>query len=239
MGAGDFMSINLKKYGIRLFYCQMILHDYLWFASYDASSLASTEAVIHNFALSYAVSRFDRSIMHNDSPRYDKDLAEMDFYAMPAQAIEYKKITQTYNALDAKSWRTDELKAKKNTPKLGKKNMITPLSKFDFYLYSWGKEPAGIIRLGKKRSQIRLKWREIYNPVAYFNDDSYNVDHIVNPLDVSGKVQKYEIVRIPPFLLLKNVELKNDWYIEDKNKEINCRKRIVHLPEKILTEVGD
>jgi len=60
--------INLDDYQIRLFKCEMTLHDYLWFASYDVSSLATTEAVIHNYALSYAVNRFDRGIMSNSGP---------------------------------------------------------------------------------------------------------------------------------------------------------------------------
>src|SRR5690554_436990 len=119
--------VNFDDYQISLFKCEMILHDYLWFASYDVSSLTTTEAVIHNYALSYAINRFDRGIMSNSGPIYEEDLEHMNFYALPARAIQYKKVSITYNALDTKTLKTDQY-PKKNTPKLGKKIVITPFS---------------------------------------------------------------------------------------------------------------
>ncbi|MCK8825370.1 type I-D CRISPR-associated protein Cas5/Csc1 [Fuchsiella alkaliacetigena] len=225
-------QINLNENNIRLFECEMTLHDYMWFSSYDASSMSSTEAVIHNFALSYAVSRYDRGIVSNRGPTYERDLEQMDFYASPAKSIDYKKITLTYNALDTKTLRTDEYNSKKNTPKLGQKTMVTPMSKFEFYLYSWGEEPTGLIRIGKKRALARISWKEIEEPLAFYQEDSFEVNHLVSPLDVTGEFERYNMIRIPPFLLLKDVKMKEDWIIKDGSN-------IIHLPRRILAEVGD
>lgn len=222
-------SIDLNKYNIRLFKCKMILQDYLWFASYDISSVSTTEAVIHNYALSYAVSRYDRGLMNNRGPTYDRDLSNMDFYALSARPVEYKKVSLTYNALDNKTLTTDEFdRVKKNTPKLGKKNMITPLSTFEFYLFSRGVTPTGLIRLGKKRSLARIQWQEIKEPVAAFEEECFTVDHIINPLDVVGDLKRYKTIRIPPFLLLEDVSIEKDWLIKD-NKFIHLPKRIQNL----------
>ncbi|MFW6030352.1 MAG: type I-D CRISPR-associated protein Cas5/Csc1 [Halanaerobiales bacterium] len=131
-------TINLSEHNIRLFRCELLLQDYLWFSSYDISSISSTEAVIHNYALSYAISRYDRGIMNNTGPSYEKDLKRMDFYALPARPLEYSNKTLTYNAIDTKTLTTDQFDKNKNTPQIGKKKMISPLSSFEFYLFSWG-----------------------------------------------------------------------------------------------------
>jgi len=141
----------------------------------------------------------------------------MNFYALPARAIEYKKVSITYNALDTKTLKTDQY-PKKNTPNLGKKILITPYSKFEFYLFSLsGKRPIGLIRIGKKRSLARIKWEEIMHPVVFYQDREFSVNHLVNPLDIQGNLSNYNIVRIPPFLLLKDAKIKNDWIIKYNN----------------------
>ncbi|MCK4260566.1 MAG: type I-D CRISPR-associated protein Cas5/Csc1 [Halanaerobiales bacterium] len=222
-------KIDLNQYGVRLFRCKMIAHDYLWFASFDVSGVALTERVVHNYALSYALNRYDRGLMKQSPPEYEKDLSNMDIYATPAWGYQVATTTFTYNALDTKTLRTDALE-KRNTPKLGKKTMIDPGSQFSFYIFTLSNQPPGLIRLGKKRSPMRLNYWEMSNPVAIFSEKEVLIDHLVNPLDLQGDIVQFRPIQIPPFLILADIKVKNDWVIK-------LGPKYVHLPVKIFEKV--
>ncbi|MFW6030351.1 MAG: hypothetical protein ACOCRO_08870 [Halanaerobiales bacterium] len=42
-----------------------------------------------------------------------------------------------------------------------------------------------------------------------------------------GDIQKYSIIRIPPFLLLNNAWLTKDWFVQIEDKTIHFPRRIV------------
>jgi CRISPR-associated protein Csc1 len=221
--------IALNERGIRLYRCQLETHDYLWFASFDVAGLSSTEAVVHNYALSYALNRFERGIVYQRVPTYEEDLAEMNIYPVPAHSIGAGKTVLTFNAVNTRTQQTQDPAFKaKNTPMLGKRSCIDPGTKFSFYAFARrGAKLPRVIRLGKKRSPCRLRVEEVKAPRAIFSPVRFHPTHLVNPLDVSGKVVTYSVVSIPPFLLLRDPTLESDWLVR-------TGVDIVHVPKRVL-----
>ncbi|WP_418791970.1 type I-D CRISPR-associated protein Cas5/Csc1 [Phosphitispora sp. TUW77] len=228
------MSVELNKKRIRLFAITLEPMDLLWFASYDASGLANTETVIHNYALTYALSRFERGIVYRDYPTYEEDLLQMQWYCVPAKAEKYEKMSFSWNAINSCTHQTlDANFNKRNTPMLGRKNTIVPIpySKFTFYAFNFNNEqPVRVIRLGKKRTPCRLIWEEIANPVA-IKREQCRPSHCINPLDVQGNMLQYQIVSIPPSLVLKTVIIQDDW-------EIRSNNHFVHVPQCVCIRGG-
>ena len=236
-------TIRLADHDVRLFYGVLETHDFLWFASYDVSGLSATEVVVHNYALTYALSRFERGIAFGQGPTYQDDLAQMPLYTTPADLLVADnpfagKVKLTWNALDTRSQRTQDPKYKKqNTPMMGKRVMIAPMTRFGFYVFTLdGSRPPGSIRLGKKRSPCRVCYTEIPQPLAHQTKDTFAPTHLVNPLDVEGKVEAFNVVNIPPHLLLRNARLREDYVV---NYREGRAYHVVHVPRRVLEHVGE
>jgi CRISPR-associated protein Csc1 len=235
-------TIHLADHNVRLFYAVLEAHDFLWFASYDMSGLSSTEVVVHNYALSYALSRFERGVVFEQVPTYEADLAQMPLYTTPADLLAEGnpfagKIKLTWNALDTRTQRTgDPRYNKRNTPMIGRRVVVAPMTRFDFYVFTFdSSHPPGAIRLGKKRSPCRVRYVEMLQPVARRIEETFTPSHLVNPLDVSGRVEAFNIVNIPPHLLLRNTRLRDDYAVQHKEGRVY---HTVHLPGRVLARVG-
>jgi CRISPR-associated protein Csc1 len=232
---------HLAEYSVRLFYAILEAHDFLWFASYDVSGLSSTEVVVHNYALSYALSRFERGIVFEQVPTYEADLAQMPLYTTPADLLVGDnpfagKVKLTWNALETRTQRTQDPDfRKRNTPMIGQRVVVAPMTRFGFYVFTFdGGQPPGAIRLGKKRSPCRVRYTEIPNPVGR-RDETFAPSHLVNPLDVSGKVEAFNTVNIPPHLLLRNARLRDDYVVYHKEGRVY---HTVHVPGRVLVRMG-
>jgi CRISPR-associated protein Csc1 len=235
-------AIKLADRDVRLFYAVLEAHDFVWFASYDVSTISSTEMVVHNYALSYALSRFERGIVFEQSPTYVQDLAQMSLYATPADMLLGDnpfagKIKQTWNAVDVRTQGTEDPEYKKrNTPKMGKRVVIAPLTRFTFYVFTFdGQQPPGAIRLGKKRAPCRVQYEEIPNPMARRESRTFAPSHLVNPLDVRGEVKAFNPLNISPHLLLRNTRLCNDYVVRHKKHRTYHN---VHVPGRVLDHLG-
>ncbi len=236
-------KIRLADHGIRLFYAVLEPHDFLWFSSYDVSTVSSTEVVVHNYALTYALSRFERGVVTKQAPTYEEDLTQMPFYATPADLLLRDnpfagKVKQTWNALDTRTQQTQDPDFKKrNTPMLGTRVAIAPMTKFFFYVFTLeGQLPPGAIRLGKKRAPCRIHYTEIDKPVARYQDHTFATSHLVNPLDVRGNVEAFNPINIPPHLLLRHARLRDDYVVTRKQDRTY---HAIHVPSRVLqrTEV--
>lgn len=236
-------SIRLADHSVRLFYGVLEAHDFLWFASYDVSGLSTTEVVVHNYALTYALSRFERGIVFEQGPTYQDDLAQMPLYTTPADLLVEDnpfagKVKLTWNALDTCTQRTqDPDYIKYNTPMIGRRIVVAPLTRFDFYVFALnGDQPPAAIRLGKKRSPCRVRYTEIPKPVAHRASDTFAPSHLVNPLDVEGKVEAFNVVNIPPHLLLRNARLREDYVVNHKEGRAY---HVIHVPGRVLKHLEE
>ena len=229
--------LDLNAMGIRLFAGQLWNHDFLWFSSYEISKVAATLPYLHNYALTYSVSDFSYGIPPGPGPQYDDDLATMPLYCTPAEARMAKRVRFTQNALNDLTGKTDDGPGGRNTPNLGWRVVLAPTFReaelasdagFRFYCFVWGTPaPRGVARLGKKGCPVRITWEELARPTARFTDQSSVPTHVVNPLDVSGRLLAYEPISLPPHLLLRRAEIIDDWIVRVGDHRVHVPARVV------------
>lgn len=229
--------LDLNTQGIRLYAGRLYNHDYLWFSSFEISKTAATSPLVHNYALSYAISGYSYGVYVGSTPRYENDLASMPAYSTPARPLGPVSRTRlTQNAVNSRSLRTDDAPRGSNSPSLGWRLVLDPLwrnngvseplSGFSFYLFAKSEfRPPAVVRLGKKGCPVRVEWQEIVRPVAKFVEDPVHTSHAVNPLDMQGEVLSYDPVPIPPHLIFRVAEIRNDWFIFSEQHRVHLPRR--------------
>lgn len=231
--------LNLNAQGIRLYAGRFYNHDYLWFSSFEISKTAATHPLIHNYALSYALSGYSYGVYLGTTPRYAEDLDAMPAYATPARPqgpVARTRFTQ--NAVNSRSLRTDDAPPGSNSPAIGWKLVLDPIWSngalpadsvgFSFYLFAREDyRPPTVVRLGKKGCPIRLKWKEITPAVAFRSDTAMRPTHAVNPLDIQGEIISYDPLLIPPHLIFRVAEIRNDWFIFSEEHRVHIPRRFI------------
>lgn len=231
-------AISLRDVGIRLFACHLYNHDYLWFSSSEISKQSTTLPIIHNYALTYSLGDFSYGISKNASPQYDADLRHIPVYATPALSTRWSRTRITYNAVNSCTLRTDDAPRGVNSPDVGWRNYVDPvypkdereaeLIGFFCYLFTFDQRvPKGVTRLGKKGAVVRVRWKEIENPLAVFCAEPVRPSHPVNPLDVNGQVITFDPISIPPHLLLRTSEVSDDWFVFNGGHRVHVPKRVM------------
>lgn len=243
--AAEHRRLRLRDAGVRLFACRLLNHDYLWFSGTEFSKRSETLPILHNYALTYSLG--DYSYWQGPpTPRYEEDLAEIQVYATPADGPQATRTRFTYNALDDLTLRTDAGRRGVNTPDLGYRTYINPVfgpgnprrpAGFLTYLFTFdGRAPKGVTRLGKKGTAWRVLSSEIDDPVATWRTGIVQPRHPINPLDVSGAIVAYEPVLMPPHMLCRRAQVRDDWFVSapDKDRESHT----VHVPRRVLGRLG-
>ncbi|MFQ5802017.1 MAG: type I-D CRISPR-associated protein Cas5/Csc1 [Candidatus Methylomirabilales bacterium] len=231
--------LDLNAQGTRLYAGQLYNHDYLWFSSFEISKTAATLPLIHNYALSYALSGYSYGVYVGNTPRYAEDLDAMSVYATPARPqgpVSRTRFTQ--NAVNSRTLRTDDAPRGSNSPSIGWRLVLDPvwqngaielnLFGFTFYLFARSTfRPPSVIRLGKKSCPVRLDWEEITPAVAVLADKPVRPTHAVNPLDIQGEIISYDPLPIPPHLIFRVAEIRNDWFVFSEEHRVHVPHRVV------------
>jgi len=233
--------IRLHECGVRVLAGRLYNHDYLWFSSNEISKLSATQPVIHNYALCYALSHRSYGVCIGSIPKYiedpDGEFGAMPLYATPAYTEMVSRTTITFNALDELTLTTGDSKTL-NTPNLGKRVYLDPIWEqwdsehprrgYQFYVFVFGNyRLPGVIRLGKKGASARIRWKEIPQPIALFREEQQKPTHLLNPMDVNGKVISFDPVIIPPHLLFRTTTIAEDWWVFSEGHTIQVPKRIL------------
>lgn len=231
--------LDLNAQGLRLYAGCLYNHDFLWFSSFEISKTAATFPLIHNYALSYAVCGYSYGTYDGSTPRYNDDLfPAMRAYATPASpsgSVSRTRFTQ--NAINSRTLRTDDAPRSINSPALGWRLVLNPVwntagndaeaAGFRFYLFARAEfRPPAVVRLGKKGCPVRFKWSEIAPAVATFTEREVRPTHAVNPLDIEGEIVSYEPLPIPPHLIFRVAEIRNDWFVFSGNHRIHVPIRV-------------
>jgi CRISPR-associated protein Csc1 len=234
-------AIRLYERGVRVFAGRLYNHDYLWFSSNEISKVSTTQPILHNYALCYALSQRSYRVCVGSAPKYVEDpegeFGAMPLYATPAHAAEVTRTAITFNAVDTLTQTTGDSKTL-NTPNLGKRVYLDPIWEsaaverprrgYEFYVFTFdGYRLPTVVRLGKKGAPVRLRWEEILSPLALFRAGNQRPAHLINPLDVNGRVVSYDPVMIPPHLLLRTVTLAEDWWVFSGGHAIQVPKRVL------------
>jgi CRISPR-associated protein Csc1 len=240
--------LDLNAQGMRLYAGCFYNHDYLWFSSFEISKTAATLPLIHNYALSYALSSYSYGVYVGSTPRYAEDLNAMPAYATPARpqgTVARTRFTQ--NAVNSRTLRTDDAPRGSNSPALGWRLVLDPIWRagavqddatgFTFYLFAREPfRPPSVVRLGKKGCPIRLEWEEITSPVAVFIETPVRPTHALNPLDIQGEILSYEPLSIPPHLVFRSAEIRKDWFVFSGAHRVHFPRRFA--PTKSIASPG-
>ena len=245
-------AIRLYERGVRVFAGRLYNHDYLWFSSNEISKVSTTQPILHNYALCYAISQRSYGIYLGSTPKYVEDpegeFNAMPLYATPAHAISPEHVSRTtitFNAVDSRTLTTGDSKSM-NTPNLGQRVYIDPAWEsegverpekgYQCYVFTFdNSRPPAVVRLGKKGASMRIRWDEVPQPVAIYREDEQSPTHPINPLDVNGHLVSYEPVMIPPHLLFRTATLTEDWWLFFN---VGRTRHTIHLPKRVLNRTG-
>lgn len=232
--------MSLQDYGVRLFVGRVFNHDYLWFSATEISKRSETTPVLHNYALTYALGDFSYW-QGPPTPRYESDLDQIQLYALPSASDSATRTRLTYNAVNSRTLRTDDAPGSVNAPDLGQRTYLDPVfdiqpgKGFTVYVYTFdGANPKSLFRLGKKGAALRARWTEVDEPRAVMRDVPVEPTHPVNPLDVSGDILAYEPVMMPPHLLLRRTQIRDDWFVF---AELDRTRHRIHVPRRVLARL--
>jgi CRISPR-associated protein Csc1 len=151
---------------MELYRVDLILQDYLFFATTERGKVAETGPFIHNYALTYALG-WAVSPWHNDTqkPRYREELREVGRrYITPAKLLYGGTLVSQYNTL-SESYSLGKGQSI-GYPDWGFVKCFRPGSRFRFYVISAAPvELPRYLRLGKFMAKARLAITQITNPV--------------------------------------------------------------------------
>jgi CRISPR-associated protein Csc1 len=213
-----------------IYRCQLELHDTLYFATREIGRLYETEAIIHNYALCYALGLVDsdrystqvseeheyRYFCREQVPMYEEHLSklnEVGIYVTPARSLQHTSVLHTWKYAN-NNYHVEMEKTQKNIPSFGRAKEIAPESAFEFFILSQNPLPklSKWIRLGKWMSKAELTVKEL-DKVKQGNGD-FIFPYPLNPLDVmfTHQVLSYDTVNMPPVSLIRNVSINGHFY---------------------------
>ncbi len=216
-----------------IYRCELELHDSLYFATREIGRLYETEAIVHNYALCYALGLVDsdrygtqvsaeheyRYFCREQVPMYEEHLSklnEVGIYVTPARSLHHTSVLHTWKYAN-NNYHVKMEKTKTNIPSFGRAKEIAPESKFEFFILSQNPFPklSQWIRLGKWMSKAKLQVEELAK-VKQGNGD-FNFPYPLNPLDVmfTHQVLSYDTVNMPPVSLIRNVRMRGHFYDVD------------------------
>ncbi|MCY7273712.1 MAG: type I-D CRISPR-associated protein Cas5/Csc1 [Phormidesmis sp. CAN_BIN44] len=212
-----------------LYRCTLELHDSLYFATREIGRLYETEAVLHNYALCYALGLVDsdrhsttvseehtyRYFCPEQVPKYEEHLTPLNqqgIYVTPARAVHHASVLNTWKYAN-NNYHVEMEKTQKNIPSFGRAKEIAPESQFECFIIS--EKPLTLpkwIRLGKWMSKAEVRLEEFSKPRR--SRGEFIFPHLLNPLDVmfSHQVLSYDTVNMPPVSLIRNVRMQGEYY---------------------------
>ncbi|MGV0025552.1 type I-D CRISPR-associated protein Cas5/Csc1 [Phormidesmis priestleyi] len=212
-----------------IYRCTLELHDSLYFATREIGRLYETEAVLHNYALCYALGLVDsdrhsttvseqhsyRYFCPEQVPKYEEHLTPLNqqgIYVTPARAVHHASVLNTWKYAN-NNYHVEMEKTQKNIPSFGRAKEIAPESQFECFIIS--EKSLSLpkwIRLGKWMSKAEVKLEEFSKPKRSHSE--FIFPYPLNPLDVmfSHQVLSYDTVNMPPVSLIRNVRMQGEYY---------------------------
>jgi CRISPR-associated protein Csc1 len=228
-----------------IYRCQLELHDSLYFATREIGRLYETEAMIHNYALCYALGLVDSEVYSTtvpeehsyryfcpeQVPKYEEHLTPLNqqgIYVTPARAVRHAAVLNTWKYAN-NNYHVEMEKTQKNIPSFGRAKEIAPESQFEFFILSEKelKLPKWV-RLGKWMSKAELT----VLPLSKFQKrtGTFSFPYPLNPLDVmfTHQVISYDVVNMPPVSLIQNVQMTGEYYSFEDIKGLNIPARMTY-----------
>jgi CRISPR-associated protein Csc1 len=203
---------------MRLYLFRITFHENLFYATREVGRLYETGRYLHNYALSYALGLAEASYFQaKQIPNYAEDLSglnEQGLYVTPARAVKVRYELVTFKYADNR-YRVKMAPGSRNTPSFGRAKEIATGSQFEFAVLgpeSFG--PPRWIRMGLWRSKALLEC--LGKAETKLLPRSEQVASLpLNPLDVAGELQVFDLISMPPCSLVENARILTDWLRAD------------------------
>ncbi|ELR97241.1 type I-D CRISPR-associated protein Cas5/Csc1 [Gloeocapsa sp. PCC 73106] len=236
-----------------LYYCQLTLHDNIFFASREMGILYETEKYLHNWALSYAFFK-GTYIPHPyrlqgekaQTPDYldsegEQSLAHLNrlgVYVFPAKPVRWSYQINTFKAAQTnyygKPKQFGDKEANRNYPiNYGRAKELAVGSEYYTFLIA----PKDIkiphwIRVGKWLAKVEVKSSVIPEQAISQKTGLYNCDHPLNPVDLPANqhLLLYNRIVMPPVSLVSQSQLEGNYW--------ELSKDILDLPQSISLPIG-
>ncbi|MDF5726420.1 MAG: type I-D CRISPR-associated protein Cas5/Csc1 [Rhizonema sp. PD37] len=226
-----------------LYQCHLELHDSLYYATREIGRLYETEAVIHNYALCYALYMVDSEVYSTtvseehsyryfcpeQVPKYEEHLTPLNhqgIYVTPARSIHHTAILNTWKYAN-NNYHVEMEKTQKNVPSFGRAKEIAPESQFEFFVIS--QKPLLFpkwIRLGKWMSKAEVNIQEVTK--FKLKTDDFSFPYPLNPLDVmfTHQVVSYDVINMPPVSLIQNISIRQGQCYEFEHPNTSEKLRL-------------
>ena len=209
-----------------IYRCDLILHDYLFFASTERGKVAETSPYVHNYALTYALN-WVQSVWHNEQQkaRYREDLTPIRHrYITPARLIQGASRVMQYNTL------SEQLKFEKQRsigyPDWGFIKCFNPGTLFQAYVIVVDAEIfPRYVRLGKFMAKTKL---EVVKASSVSEKrGNFTASHLLNWSDLRKKPVAFNVqVMSLPSRLISQAVFETTEFLEAKFPDSD----VVRLP---------
>lgn len=216
---------------MRIYRCELEMYDYLFYATTERGKIAETGAYIHNYALTYALSKLwnDKTKLppryhQKQQPNYKVELNSVDFYVTPAKLIrgrqkiiQYNTINEGYSLSKGRSL---------GYPNWGYIKPFLPGSQFRFYILAEKElEIPLYIRLGKFMGKAKLIIEEAQSVVK--KKGKFTSYHLLNWEDLKDKPKVFDILT----QTLPTQLIENGYYLEGEYWEGKFGEDRIEFPE--------
>lgn len=219
---------------MHIYRCEFQLMENLFFASREVDNFFQTEAVIGNYALTYALGLCQASYHNDGEITYAEDLERLNeagIYVTPGTLTEEPRFAvMQFNALSDSYWYQMEQNAisvnprskarATNFPQIGRLKLLSIGNEGVFYLTSRDEfRVPCYIRLGKFMSKAKISAYKQH----YCEKQAENVSYrnYLNPNDLPPETQigMFDMLNIRPTPLIRHVQLSGDFYqLADQDK---------------------
>ncbi|ACK64598.1 CRISPR-associated protein Csc1 [Rippkaea orientalis PCC 8801] len=246
---------------MNIYYCQLTLHDNIFFATREMGLLYETEKYLHNWALSYAFFK-GTYIPHPyrlqgksaQKPNYldstgEQSLAHLNrlkIYVFPAKPLRWSYQINTFKAAQTtyygKSQQFGDKGANRNYPiNYGRAKELAVGSEYHTFLIS--SQELNIphwIRVGKWSAKVEVKPYLIPQKAISQHSGTYLCDHPLNPIDLpfNQELLLYNRIVMPPVSLVSQAQLQGNYSKINKNNWNDCPSDLTDLPQQICLPLG-
>jgi CRISPR-associated protein Csc1 len=246
---------------MNIYYCQLILHDNIFFATREMGILYETEKYLHNWALSYAffkgiyIPHPYRSQGENaQKPSYLETSAEQSLthlnqigiYLFPAKPLRWLYQINTFKSAQptyySRSQQFGDKGANRNYPiNYGRAKELAVGSEYHTFLIAEKKlNLPRWIRVGKWSAKVEVKSYLIPEKAITQSSGEYICNHPLNPIDLPATQQIliYNRIVMPPVSLVSQAQLRGNYWQFKGEEWDNFRNDFSDLSKEIYLPLG-
>lgn len=247
---------------MNIYYCQLTLHDNIFFATREMGLLFETEKYLHNWALSYAFfkgvyiphpyrlqgkSAQKPDYLDADSEQNLLHLNNKKIYVFPANPLIWSYQINTFKKAQVNYYgKTDKFgagEASRNYPaNIGRAKELAVGSEYHtFIIASENINFPKWIRVGKWSAKVKVTITLIPDQAISQSSGEYLCEHPLNPIDLPANQQLllYNRVVMPPVSLVSQAQLQGEYYQIKKDDWDNFPlENLPNFPKQICLPLG-